>query len=62
MPAAMPSRRWRWGTVVTDEGVELTAQDRYLREVLARGGSALSTCSYAYDLLRHDNEHGVLYR
>jgi integrase/recombinase XerD len=39
-------------TVVTDEGIELDVVHRYLREFVARGGSPLSTRSYAFDLLR----------
>jgi integrase/recombinase XerD len=39
-------------TVVTGEGTELVVVHQYLREVVARGGSPLSTRSYAYDLLR----------
>lgn len=38
--------------VVTDEGIELDVVGRYLREFVARGGSPLSTRSYAFDLLR----------
>ena len=38
--------------VLTDEGIELDVVQRYLREVVARGGSPLSTRSYAFDLLR----------
>ena len=39
-------------TVVTDEGLDLVVVQQYLREVVARGGSPLTTRSYAYDLLR----------
>lgn len=39
-------------TVLTDEGNELNVVQRYLREFVARGGSPLSTRSYAFDLLR----------
>ena len=39
-------------TVLTDEGIELDPVQRYLREFVARGGSPLSTRSYAFDLLR----------
>jgi integrase/recombinase XerD len=39
-------------TVVTDDGLDLVAVQQYLREVVARGGSPLTTRSYAYDLLR----------
>jgi integrase/recombinase XerD len=39
-------------TVISDEGVELEVVRQYLREFVARGGSPLSTRSYAFDLLR----------
>jgi len=39
-------------TVVTDDGLDLVVVQQYLREVVARGGSPLTTRSYAYDLLR----------
>jgi site-specific recombinase XerD len=38
-------------TVLTEEGIELDVVQRYLREFVARGGSPLSTRSYAFDLL-----------
>jgi hypothetical protein len=54
---------WQWGrvkpsdgpvrgTVATDEGLDLAVVQQYLREVVARGGSPLTTRSYACYLLR----------